>query len=148
MELRGNPVKIEAMLQALSTPMFKSIALAGLGLGLGIAATAASSSSRCCPERVTYRLSLQAIERPGEVYLSAFRNGDIRLTFDGGKLHAVTLKTYASVSDGCRWLGIERLTPRDERSFHYDYSERMLDCDPDATPARKTPRQGIVTVEE
>jgi hypothetical protein len=147
MELRGNPVKIEAMLQALSTPMFKSIALAGLGLGLGIAA-AASSPSRCCPERVTHRLSLHAIERPNEVYLSAFRNGDIRLTFDGRKLHAVTLKTYASVSDGCRWLGIERLTPRDGRSFHYYYSERMLDCDPDATPARKTPRQGIVTVED
>jgi len=147
MALAGNPVKIGPMLQALSAPMFKSIALAGLGLGLGIAAVASSSShGGACP--VTHRLALHAVERPNEVYLSAFRNGDIRLTFNDGKIQAVTLKTYASVFDGCRWLGIERLTPIDERSFHYDYSERILDCDPDAVPTRKTPRQGIVTVED
>ena len=147
MALPGSPVKIGAMQQAFSAPVFKSIALAGLALGLGVAA-AGSSSSHCRAGRVTHRLSLQAIERPNEVYLSAFRNGDIRLSFDGGKIHAVTLKTYASVSDGCRWLGIEQLTPRDERSFHYDYSERILSCDPDATPSNKTPRQGVVTVED
>jgi hypothetical protein len=147
MALAGNPVKIGAMLQALSAPMFKSIALAGLGLGLGIAAVA-SSPSHGSAGRVTYRLALHAVERPNEVYLTAFRNGDIRLTFDGGKIHAVTLKTYASVSDGCRWLGVERLTPIDHRSFRYDYSEQILDCDADAEPARKTPRQGIVTVED
>lgn len=127
---------------ALSAPVLKSIAVAGLALGLSVAA-----SSRA-PARVTHRLALHAVDVPDEIYLTAFRNGDIYMTFEGGKLSARTIKTYASVWDGCRWLGIERMTPRDERSFYYDYSERVLECDPGATPTRKTPRQGIVTVED
>jgi hypothetical protein len=127
---------------ALSAPVLKSIAVAGLALGLSVAA-----SSRA-PARVTHRLALHAVDAPDAIYLTAFRNGDIYMTFEGGKLSARTIKTYASVWDGCRWLGIERMTPRDERSFDYDYSERILECDPGATPTRKTPRQGIVTVED
>ena len=127
---------------ALSAPVFKSIAVAGLALGLSVAA-----SSRA-PARVTHRLALHAIERSDAIYLSAFRNGDIYMTFERGKLSARTIKTYASLWDGCRWLGIERLSPRDDRSFYYDYSERVLECDPGATPTDETPRQGIVTVED
>jgi len=127
---------------ALTTPVFKSIALAGLALGLGVAASSLS------PERVTYRLSLHAVDVPGEVYLSVFRDGDIRVRFLGDKIHPITFKVRGSVSDGCRWLGIETLTPRDDRSFDYSYDERILSCDPDATPWYRTPRQGIVTVED
>jgi hypothetical protein len=130
------------MQHALTAPVFKSIALAGLALGLGAAASSLS------PDRVTHRLALHAVDEPNAIYLSVFRNGDIRVRFDGDELHAITFKTRAYVSDGCRWLGIEKMVPRDERSFDYDYSERILGCEPGATPFRKTPRKGIVTVED
>jgi hypothetical protein len=129
------------MQYALTAPVFKSLALAGLALGAGIAAS--STSSHCA----THRLSLHAVDRPNTVYLSVFRDGDIRVCFDG-ELQPITFKTYARVSDGCRWLGIEKLVPRDERSFNYDYSETILSCQPGADPAIKTPRKGIVTVED
>lgn len=130
------------MLHALTTPVFTSIALAGLALGLGAAA------SSLAPGHSTHRLALHADDEPGAVYLSVFRNGDIRVRFQGDEVHPITFKTRASVSDGCRWLGIETLVPRDGRSFDYAYSERILDCDPDATPCRKTPRKGVVTIED
>jgi hypothetical protein len=130
------------MQYALTTPVFKSIALAGLALGLGAAASSLS------PERVTHRLALHAADEPDSIYLSVFRNGDIRVRFQTDELHPITFKTRASVSDGCRWLGIETLVPRDARSFDYEYSERIIDCDPGARPCRKTPRKGIVTVED
>ncbi len=127
---------------ALTTPVFKSIALAGLVLGLGVAAKSLA------PEPATHRLRLHAVDQPNAIYLTVFRRGDIRVRFDGGELHPITFKVRASVSDGCRWLGIERLVPRDERSFYYDYSERILSCEPGATPFVKTPRKGLVTVED
>lgn len=130
------------MQSALTAPVFKSLALAGLALGVGI--TASSMSSPC----VTHRLSLHAVDRPNSVYLTVFRDGDIRVRFDGNELQPITFKTYARVSDGCRWLGIEKLVPRDARSFNYDYSETILSCQPGADPAIKTPRKGIVTVED
>jgi hypothetical protein len=142
MALLDRPVKMDAMQLALTAPVFKSIALAGLALGLGVAASASST------EPVTHRLRLHAVDEPDAIYLSVFRNGDISLRFDDGKLHPIKFKVRASISDGCRWLGIETLIPRDERSFDYDYSERILSCEPDATPARKTPRKGVVTIED
>jgi hypothetical protein len=134
---------MEVMLSALTTPVFKSIALAGLALG--VAAAAASYGST---EPVTHQLRLHAVDEPNAIYLSVFRNGDIRVRFDAGEIQPLTFKVRASISDGCRWLGIETLTPRDERSFDYEYSERILSCEPGATPARKTPRKGTVTVED
>ncbi|HSK02239.1 MAG TPA: hypothetical protein VK932_13395 [Kofleriaceae bacterium] len=127
---------------ALTTPVYKSIALAGLVLGLGVAAKSLA------PEPVTHRLRLHAVDRPNTIYMTVFRHGDIRVRFDEGKLHPITFKVRATVSDGCRWLGIEKLVPRDDRSFNYDYSERILSCEPGATPYIKTPRKGIVTVED
>lgn len=130
------------MQHASAAPVFKSIALAGLALGLGVAASSPS------PDPATHRLALHAVDAPDAIYLSVFRNGDIRVRFGGDAIHPITFRTYASVFDGCRWLGIETLVPRDERSFHYDYSERILSCEPGATPTRKTPRTGIVTIED
>lgn len=132
------------MQHALVAPVFKSIALAGLALGLGAAASSLSSP----PEPVTHRLRLHACDKPNAVYLSVFRHGDIRVRFRGNSLHPITFETRAQVFDGCRWLGVETLTPRDGRSFHYDYSERILSCRPGATPTDKTPRKGLVTVED
>ena len=127
---------------ALTTPVFKSIAVAGLALGLGVAATSLT------PDRVTHRLKLHADNDPSHVYISVFRNGDIRVRFAEDHIHPVTFKVRATLPDGCRWLGIETLTPRDARSFDYEYSERLLSCEPGAEPWRKTPRKGIVTVED
>ena len=70
------------------------------------------------------------------------------MRFGGDSINPVTFKTRAQVYDGCRWLGVETLIPRDERSFDYDYSEYILSCEPGATPARKTPRKGLVTIED
>jgi len=128
------------MQHALTAPVFKSLALAGLVLGIGIA-TGSSPS----PE--VHRLSLHAVDQPDAVYLTVFRDGDIRVRFDGGELRPITFKTRATVF-GCRGVGIETLVPRDERSFDYFYDEKILSCDPDAPPVYKTPRRGIVTISD
>jgi hypothetical protein len=129
------------MLHAVSAPVFKSIALAGLVLGLGAVASSRS------PSPVTHRLALHAPSRPQDVYLSLFRHGDVNVRFESGKLESFRHKVYGTL-DGCRWVGIETLTLRDDRSFDYDYREQILSCEPDAEVWIKTPRKGIVTVED
>jgi hypothetical protein len=131
------------MLQALQTPAFRSIALAGVLFGAG------AVHARLAHHTVTHRLVLHAIAEPNAFYLSAFRDGraDVRVTVEAGELHPITFEVRASVYDGCRWLGTETLEPIDSHRYAYDYSETILDCDPGATPLRKTPRKGIVTVE-
>jgi hypothetical protein len=47
---------------------------------------------------------------------------------------------------GCRLIATETLTPIDEQTFAYTYSEQVHSCDKGAA-IRKTPRTGIVTVE-
>ena len=69
-------------------------------------------------------------------------------TFPDSQLHPITFYNRASIHDGCRWLGTETLTPIDSKTFYYDYSETVLECDPGATPFYKTPRTGLVTVED
>jgi len=128
------------MQQALATPLFRSCVLGLVLLSLG--ATAAALHE----DPVSRRLSLFAPEDPEAVYISAWRNGDIAVTFEDERLVPITFKTRASVTDGCRWLGIEKIVPIDSRTFAYDYSEVILDCDPGAKPARKTPRTGYVLV--
>lgn len=123
---------------ALSAPVLKSLVVAGLALGAGIAAEATSSSCQL------HRLSLHAIDQPGALYLTVFRDGDIHVRFD--KMRPMRWETRAWVSDGCRWLGTDTLIPRDDRSFDYEYSETLLGCEPGSTPYYKTPRTGVVTV--
>ncbi len=132
------------MLQALTAPTFRSIAIAGLALvGAGTTHHVLSHHS----PTTTHRLTLHAINEPNAFYLSVFRDGrDVRVTMDEGELRPITFEIRASVYDGCRWLGTETLEPIDEHTFAYDYSETVLDCDPGAMPLRKTPRKGIVTV--
>lgn len=130
------------MQQALTAPVFKSLALAGLVLGVGIGIAGGSSPS---PE--VHRLSLHAVDHPDHVYLTVFRDGDILVRGGGGELRPITFKTRGKAF-GCRAVGIETLVPRDERSFDYFYDEKILSCDPDAPPVYKTPRRGIVTVSD
>ena len=128
------------MQQALTTPLFRSCVL-GLSL-LSIGAAAAALRE----DPVERRLSLFAPEQPESLYISAWRHGDIVMSFDDEQLVPITFTTRASLTDGCRWLGIERLVPLDDRTYSYQYSEVILDCQPGATPALKTPRVGFVRV--
>ena len=128
--------------QAMTTPVGK-LALVGVALlGLGVYKAAAHDPS------VTYRLSLSAPVEPNAIYLTRWEHGSVTATFDGGTLEPITFRTRAHVYDGCFWQGTETLVPVSETQFAYDYSEQILSCEPDSVPLRKTPRQGIVTVEK
>jgi len=59
---------------------------------------------------------------------------------------ALTFQTTAFINDGCEWLATERLVPTGSDRYAYSYDEEILSCQPDATPARKTPRTGYVLV--
>jgi len=131
------------MQQALTAPIFRSVVLGGLVLSLGAVHVGTTSSNS-----VTRRLVLHAVEEPNAIYLSAWDEGDVKVTFDAAELHPLTFEMRASVYDGCRWLGTETLVPIDDRSYAYDYSETILSCNKGAVPLRKTPRTGIVTVED
>ena len=128
------------MQHALTTPLFRSCVLGLALLSLGAAATGLHE------DPVQRRLALFAPVVKGDLYISAWRNGDVVVTFDDDRLVPIMFKTRASVTDGCRWLGIEKLVPIDGRMFSYDYSEVILGCDPGAKPALKTPRTGLVVV--
>ena len=128
---------------ALATPVVRSVVLGGI-----LFAATASQMLPTKPDRVDRLLVLETTARPHAIYLTAWRNGPLRVTMDANaELRPFVIKTKASITDGCRWLGIETLTPVAKNKFFYSYDEEILDCDPDATPAIKTPRSGIVTVE-
>jgi hypothetical protein len=130
---------MEDMLHALSAPILKSFLIGGALLTAGIGAAASTDS--------TSTLVLHAPVEQHAIYLSAWDEGDLEMKL-GSQLQPMRFVIRARMSDGCRWAGIETLVPLDERTYHYDYDELMLDCEPGATPRyRKTPRQGIVTVE-
>ncbi len=129
------------MLQAFTTPALKSILFAGLGLGL------VGFYSSMTSHPVTHRLALHAIEEPDTVYLTAWRAGDVRVKFDSAELRAITFKTRAIVYD-CDAIGTETLVPINDHVFAYDYREQVLSCAPGVKPPRKTPRTGLVTVED
>jgi hypothetical protein len=130
------------MLQALTSPVARSIAIGTILLAVAVAGVGAAKSHG-------RRLVLHARAECGAVYLSAWRDGAIPVPFEGDRLVPLTYKTRASVNDGCRWLGVETLTPTaDGRRYRYKYGETILGCDPGATPFYKTPRTGIVTIED
>ena len=124
---------------AVTTPWFASaLGLALFGLGATVSALDDAPASR--------RLVLQAVSEPDALYLSAWRQGDLHLRADA-TLQPITFYTRATLTDGCRWLGIERLIPLDASTFAYEYSEVILECEAGATPAGKTPRRGLVHVD-
>ena len=133
------------MQQALTSPVFRSIAVGGVLLVLavfqsgqvGIGATKQTHGRR---------MVLHARSAPNAIYLTAWRNGPVAVPFDGDELVPLTFTTRASVSDGCRWLATETLVPIGPTRYSYRYEETLLDCDPGATPYVKTPRTGCVTV--
>ncbi|MGN6110576.1 MAG: hypothetical protein ACTHU0_36075 [Kofleriaceae bacterium] len=127
---------------AVTTPLVKSMVLGGVLIGIGAFHAVTQDHGR------VRRLALDAPVRPGEVYLSAWRCGDVRLRFESDALRPLTFHTRAQVSDGCEWVGVETLLPLDERTYHYEYSEIVLSCEPGSVPLLKTPRSGRVRVVE
>jgi hypothetical protein len=127
------------MQQALTSSVFRSIAVGGLLVALSLAYGHSTRS---------HRLVLHAVDRPDCVYVTAWRHGDVRLAVDPGKLAPLRFTTRAWLSDGCRWLGRETLHPIGPRAYSYRYDEVILGCEPDAEPFLKTPRVGTVTVED
>jgi hypothetical protein len=96
----------------------------------------------------THRLVLHAPVQPHALYLTHWSNGNVlELPLDVSHLQPMQFGIRAHISDGCEWLGIERLVPENEQRFFYSYDERILSCEPGATPALKTPRVGYVTIE-
>ena len=126
----------------------KSIVIAAILLAVGVVATRATRH-----RHHWQRLALHTTARPHAIYFSAWGDGDghagiVHIKRTDGALHPIRFTTRASVSDGCRWLGTETLLPIDNRTYSYSYEETILDCDPDAKPALKTPRTGYVTIED
>lgn len=130
------------MMDALSVPLFRTL-LVGV---LAAASIAAVATTREDP--TTRRLSLHAVEERNSYYLTAWDEGDVLVAFPDESLRAVTFYSRARLTDGCRWTGVEKLTPVGEGAFFYEYSETVTDCAPGAHPYRKTPRTGLVTVEQ
>jgi hypothetical protein len=130
------------MQQALTTPVLRSVVVGGVLLGLGVFGAIRSE----CREPITRRLVLHACERPNTVYLSAWRDGDLLVTFEGAELQPITFNIRARVFDSCLVQGTETLTPINDRTYHYEYSETILSCDPGGVPVYTTPRTGTVVV--
>jgi hypothetical protein len=130
------------MQQALTSPVFRSIAVGGVLLVLAISQMGATKSTT--NGRV---MVLHARAEAGAVYLTAWLYGPVPVPFEGEELVPLTFTTRASVSDGCRWQATETLVPVGPTRYAYRYDETLLDCEPGATPYRKTPRTGCVTVE-
>lgn len=128
------------MQQALTFPFYRSFALGGLLLALTVALFQSKPQ--------VHRLALHAVAQPGALYLTAWRNGDVRVPLDDNELVPLTFETLAWVNDGCRWQGTETLVPLDNQRYAYRYDETILGCEPGARPYLKTPRTGIVTVED
>ena len=124
---------------ALTTPVGKLALVGAAVLALGAVRVATQDHP------VTYRLALHAPVRADAVYLTAWHQGPITLTFADGELRPVTLRTRGHLF-GCDVQGTETLVPAGDGTFAYDYSEQLLGCEPNAVLPIKTPRQGVVTV--
>jgi hypothetical protein len=136
------------MRQALVAPVLKSVVLGGILLAVGVIHARTTRH-----HHHHHRLVLHTTARPHAIYFSAWGDGDghagvVHVNLADSGLRPITFNTKASVSDGCRWLGTETLVPIDAHTYSYSYNETILDCDPDAMPALKTPRTGYVTVED
>lgn len=101
----------------------------------------------CSKGDVTQHLVLNAPEKPGAIYLTAFENGRTTVNVKEAGNYRITFQTRATLPDTCQWLATEVLVPIDDSRYSYSYDEQMLSCAPDAEPAYvPTPRTGIVVV--
>jgi hypothetical protein len=128
------------MQQALTSSVARAVVVGGLLLALSLALSRGDAGSHR-----QVRLVLHTVSEPDAVYLSWWRDGDVRVELEPGELPGMMFTCRAWV-DGCQWKGIETLEPLDARHYAYSYEETLLRCRPGARLYRKTPRTGIVTV--
>jgi hypothetical protein len=127
------------MMQAVTAPVFRSVAVGALMLALGAAASARKTNHRV-------HLALDTVWKLDSLYLSAWADGDdVQITIDGAP-RPFTITERAWISDGCRWEGTETLVPTDEGHYAYTYEDHILECKPHARPCTPSHRTGIVTV--
>jgi len=127
------------MLQALTSPVYRAVAVAGLLLALTLSVRGRAATHH------EARLVLHTVSQPDAIYLTWWRDGDVRVEIDPGALPPLVF-TARGVIDGCHWKGTETLQPIDARHYAYRYTETLLHCRPGVVPWVKTPRTGIVTV--
>ena len=126
--------------QAVAIPHLKWTAMGA------VVAAALAFAPRAHSHVYEHRLVLSAPIEADATYLSVFTmGGPVTIGSHEPGLEPIGFETRAYLSDGCRWLGIETLWPIDATHYSYRYEEAILSCEPGATPARKTPRTGIVT---
>jgi hypothetical protein len=137
------------MMRQAVTALGPKTVLAGVLVGSAALALGALFVPRAVAGQASgmYRLVLHTTEEPGAFYLSAWAEGDVLAAHDGSDKKSVTYTRRGDEHDGCSWLGTEKLTPITARVYAYSYGETILSCKPDAAPFRKTPRTGIVTLE-
>ena len=127
---------------AASVPLLKQAAVASAALGLMVGLAVPHHHLN------EHRLSLHAPARCNAIYLTAWAHGDVTIKRDDASPQPITFQTRGVIPDGCTWLGIETLVPIDAHRYYYEYNEEILSCPEGATRYIKTPRQGIVTVED
>lgn len=131
------------MQQALTSSLARAVVFGGLLLAATLVLPRAGAASHR-----EVRLVLHTSWEPGYVYLSWWSEGDVRLDIGRGEAPPRQFTTRAWVNDGCHWKGIETLERIDDRHYAYRYNEVILHCRPGATPYLKTPRTGVVTIED
>ena len=131
------------MQQALTSSVARAVVVGGILLAVSLGLSRGHLDSHR-----QVRLVLHAVSEPDSIYLSWWRDGDVRVELEPGELPGMMFTCRAWVDDGCQWKGIETLEPIDARHYAYSYEEVTLRCRPGAVPYRKTPRTGIVTVED
>jgi hypothetical protein len=142
---------------AVEAPVKKLAVIAGATLAIAAFVHRPHAAERVVQTMTHHRLTLHTETLEHAIYLTVFAEGrmerdvsDLRpldVMFTGDEREPLRFSTRALIEDGCVWEGREQLVPIDAHSFSYSYDEKIIRCAPDAIPAIKTPRTGIVTVE-
>ncbi|HEY2749461.1 MAG TPA: hypothetical protein VGL86_32805 [Polyangia bacterium] len=126
--------------------MAMGVLVGGAALALGALFLPHAVAAPTVAPSAMYRLVLHAPVEGGAFYVSAWAEGEVFVKSHDAK--NLTFVRRGEEHDGCTWQGTERLTRLNDGAYAYDYAETILSCRPDARPFRKTPRSGIVTVEQ
>jgi hypothetical protein len=132
------------MQQALTSPVARAVLIGGLLLAVSL--SLARTRPHCAEHKV--RLVLHTVTEPDTLYLTWWRDGDVRVALEPGELVPLRFTTRAWVNDGCLWKGTETLEPIDAHHYAYRYEDRVLRCRGADSPYITSLRTGFVTVVE
>ncbi len=124
-------------MQALAVPVLKSTLFAAVAVG-ALAFLPAPHAA--------HRLILHTQSEPHALYLSQWMEGDLELALDAEHLEPLRFEMRAEVSDGCRWLGVETLTPTGDHRYAYSYADYKLSCEAHSIATIPSQRTGWVEV--